>query len=75
MDSITWENASIVVDIYRRGDIAGNDGPDGRVDIKDASVLISHQFRTAGEGFLGGLNCDDKVDIVNVSMLMSLWQP
>jgi uncharacterized repeat protein (TIGR02543 family) len=71
---VTWETANISVDIYRRGDVAGNGGPDGKVNIMDASVVIA-QWRATGEGFLGDLNCDGIVDIFDISMLMSLWQP
>jgi hypothetical protein len=72
--NVTWETADISVDIYRRGDIAGNSGPDGKVNIMDASVVIG-QWRATGGGVLGDLNCDGLVDIFDVSMLMSLWQP
>lgn len=71
---ITWENADISVEIYRRGDVAGNSGPDGKVNIMDASVVIG-QWKATGGGVLGDLNCDEIVDIFDVSMLMSLWQP
>jgi hypothetical protein len=74
LDGIAWESVSIVVDIYRRGGIAGNDGPDGSADIVDASVLIGG-FRRTREGFLRDRNCDGEVDILDIGMLMSLWQP
>lgn len=72
--NVTWETADMSVDIYRRGDIAGNSGPDGKVNIMDASVLIG-QWRATGGGVLGDLDCNGIVDIIDISMLMSLWQP
>jgi hypothetical protein len=72
--NITIDSAVITVDIFPRGDIAGNSGPDDRVDIQDVSVLIS-QFRTTGAGLLADFNCDGVVNVSDLSMLMTLWGP
>jgi hypothetical protein len=66
--------ATVAVDIFRRGDIAGNaGGPDTAVDTQDLSVLI-HEWRMTGTFQLADLNCSGSVDIKDLSMMMSLWQ-
>jgi hypothetical protein len=71
------EATTIVVNIYRRGDIAraGTVGlPDGTVDIVDLNVLISQWRQTSATAILlADLNCDLSVNISDLSMMMSLW--
>jgi hypothetical protein len=76
-------DTTIVVDLFRRGNIAGGVGtlvPDSAdaVDTIDAGVLIN-QWRktqatiTSGQTLVADLNNDQKVDVVDLSMMMSLW--
>jgi photosystem II stability/assembly factor-like uncharacterized protein len=87
--SVTGDT-TIVVNLFRRGDINGSGGgfiPDGTVDGHDAAVLIDQWRKTQGtaDGItLGGeipdghtlvadLNNDQRVDVVDLSMMLSLW--
>ncbi len=72
--NVTPGDAAITIGIFPRGDVAGDAGPDGSVDIWDASVLVG-QFRMMGTGLLADLNCDEAVDVSDLSMLMTLWRP
>jgi hypothetical protein len=76
-------DTTVVVDLFRRGNIAGVAGtlfPDSAdaVDTIDAGVLIN-QWRktqatiTSGHTLVADLNNDQKVDVVDLSMMMSLW--
>jgi hypothetical protein len=71
---VTPGDVVIRIDIFPRGDVAGDAGPDGHVDIWDASVLVS-QFRLTGTGLLADFNCDGIVSVSDLSMLMTLWRP
>jgi hypothetical protein len=69
--------AAITIDVFRRGDI-GPTEPDGHVGIADASVLITQWRKTTTDlpgALLADLNCDDVVNIYDLSMMMSLWLP
>ncbi|MHB8107231.1 MAG: InlB B-repeat-containing protein [Candidatus Cryosericum sp.] len=77
------EPATIVVNLFRRGDINGSAGglvPDGTVDASDASVLIDqwHKRQGMGDGeiplLVADLDNNARVDVVDLSMMMSLWQ-
>jgi len=77
------EPATIVVNLFRRGDINGSGGglvPDSTVDASDASVLIDqwHKRQGTGDGeiplLVADLDNNAKVDVVDLSMMMSLWQ-
>jgi hypothetical protein len=77
------EPTTIVVNLFRRGDINGSGGglvPDGTVDASDASVLIDQWHKTQGTGdgeiplLVADLDNNTKVDVVDLSMMMSLWQ-
>ena len=74
---------TIVVNLFRRGDINGSGGglvPDGTVSGSDASVLIDQWRKTQGTGdgeillLAADLDNNTKVDVVDLSMMMSLWQ-
>jgi len=74
---------TIVVNLFRRGDINGSDGglvPDGTVDASDASVLVDQWHKRQGTGngeiplLVADLDNNAKVDVVDLSMMMSLWQ-
>jgi hypothetical protein len=74
---------TIIVNLFRRGDINGSSGglvPDGTVDASDASVLIDQWRKTQGTGtgqiplLAADLDNNTKVDVVDLSMMMSLWQ-
>ena len=76
-------DTSIVVNLFRRGDINGTSGdliPDGTVNGSDASVLIDQWRKTQGTGdgeiplLVADLDNNTKVDVVDLSMMMSLWQ-
>ncbi len=68
--------ATITINVFRRGDIAGNSGPDTRVNITDLGVLITQWRKTTTDipELLADLNCDLSVNISDLSMMMSLWQ-
>jgi photosystem II stability/assembly factor-like uncharacterized protein len=77
------EPVTIVVNLFRRGDINGSGGglvPDGTVDASDASVLIDQWHKRQGTGadeiplLVADLDNNAKVDVVDLSMMMSLWQ-
>jgi len=74
---------TIVVNLFRRGDINGSGGglfPDGNVGMYDATVLINQWRKTQGTGtgqiplLVADLDNNTKVDVVDLSMMMSLWQ-
>jgi hypothetical protein len=74
---------TIVVNLFRRGDINGSGGglvPDGNVGMYDATVLIDQWRKTQGTGtgqiplLVADLDNNTKVDVVDLSMMMSLWQ-
>jgi parallel beta-helix repeat protein len=69
--------ATVAINIFRRGDI-GPSGPDGHVKVEDASILIQQWRKTIADlpdALLADLNCDDVVNVYDLSMMMSLWQP
>jgi uncharacterized repeat protein (TIGR02543 family) len=75
-------DTTVVVNLFCRGDVNGPGGglvPDGRVDGFDASILIAQWRRVQGEPGIDTLVADldnnTKVDVVDLSMMMSLWQP
>ena len=77
------EPTTIVVNLFRRGDINGSGAglvPDGTIDGSDASVLIDQWRKTQGTGdgeiplLVADLDNNTKVDVVDLSMMMSLWQ-
>jgi hypothetical protein len=81
--AIITSDTTIVVNLFRRGDINGSGGglvPDGTVDGSDASVLIDQWRKTQGTGdgeiplLVADLDNNTKVDVVDLSMMMSLWQ-
>jgi hypothetical protein len=45
---------------------------DGRVDVTDLSILLSHWQQT-GTGVIGDINNDGKVDILDLSLLLAKW--
>ena len=78
------EPTTIVVNLFRRGNINGGSGtlvPDSAdaVNGSDASVLIDQWRKTQGTGtgqiplLVADLDNNQKVDIVDLSMMMSLW--
>jgi hypothetical protein len=78
------EPTAIVVNLFRRGNINGGSGtlvPDSAdaVNGSDASVLIDQWRKTQGTGtgqiplLVADLDNNQKVDIVDLSMMMSLW--
>jgi hypothetical protein len=75
----TEGKVSVMIFIYRRGDIAGGltGGPDGNVGIADASLLINQWRKTTTDipELLADLNCDLVVNVYDLSMMMSLWLP
>jgi hypothetical protein len=76
-------DTTVVANLFRRGNIAGGAGtlvPDSAdaVDTTDAGVLINQWRKTeatipSGHTLVADLNNDQKVDVVDLSMMMSLW--
>src|SRR5664280_2065327 len=75
---------TIVVNLFRRGNINGGSGtmvPDNAdaVNGSDASVLIAQWRKTQGTGtgqvplLVADLDNNRKVDVVDLSLMMSLW--
>ena len=78
------EPTTIVVNLFRRGNINGGSGtlvPDNAdaVNGSDASVLIAQWRKTQGTGtgqvplLVADLDNNRKVDVVDLSLMMSLW--
>jgi len=78
------EPTTIVVNLFRRGNINGGSGtlvPDSTdvVNGSDASVLIAQWRKTQGTGtgqiplLVADLDNNRKVDVVDLSLMMSLW--
>jgi hypothetical protein len=78
------EPTTIVVNLFRRGNINGGSGtmvPDNAdaVNSSDASVLIAQWHKTQGTGtaqvplLVADLDNNRKVDVVDLSLMMSLW--
>ena len=78
------EPTTIVVNLFRRGNINGGSGtmvPDNTdaVNSSDASVLIAQWRKTQGTGtgqvplLVADLDNNRKVDVVDLSLMMSLW--